>query len=117
MSVVGLMSLSPLQCYILKQAAGSPQGTLRRQVIVHFYDSVARKPKPRDLSTIIARSVERLIAKELVVGFGRKTAQKWFFDRVRLTPKGRGAARKLLGVQQALPLKVKNQNVIGKKTS
>ncbi|MDO8560310.1 MAG: hypothetical protein Q7S23_04755 [bacterium] len=111
------MSLSPLQCYILKQAAGSPQGTLRRQVIVHFYDSVARKPKPRDLSTIIARSVERLIAKELVVGFGRKTAQKWFFDRVRLTPKGRGAARKLLGVQQALPLKVKNQNVIGKKTS
>lgn len=104
------MALSTLQRYILKQAAGSPQGMLRRQAIVRFYDGLARKPKPRDLSTIVARSVERLIAKELVVGFGRKTAQKWFFDRIRLTPEGRGAARKLLGVQQSLPLKVKAQN-------
>ncbi|TSC77266.1 MAG: Uncharacterized protein G01um101431_449 [Parcubacteria group bacterium Gr01-1014_31] len=107
------MTLSALQRYILKQAASSAQGTVRRQAIVRYYDSVSRKPKPRDLSTIVARSVERLIAKELVVGFGRKTAQKWFFDHVRLTPKGRRMARKLLGVQQTLPLKVR-QKIAGK---
>lgn len=103
------MQLSPLQRYILTQAVGSPQGALRRGAIAHFYDDAARRPKPRDLATIIARSVERLIAKALVVGYGRKTAYKWYIDRVRLTPKGRGAARKLLGVQQALPLHLKRK--------
>lgn len=103
------MALSGLQRYILKQAAASPQQTLRRQAIVHFYDDVSPRPKPHDLANIIGRSLDRLVVKELVVGYGRKTAQKWYIERITLTPKGRGAARRLLGVQQALPLKMKKE--------
>ena len=53
----------------------------------------------------ITKSLERLIDKGLMIGYGRRTPEKWFIDEVQLTPAGRRAARITLGEQQRLPLK------------
>jgi len=90
---------------------------LNRSGIVRFYADAAKRPKAKDLANIISRSVDRLITKEMLVGYGKKTATKWFVETVKLTARGRGAARKMLGEQQVLPLKVKIQNPKGKSTS
>lgn len=104
------MAFSGLQRYILVQAFSSPQRSLSRGVIARYYERRSRRPKARDIPSIVSRSLERLIARQLLVGYGRQTAKKWFIERVRLTPRGRGVAWKLLGVQQALPLKLKRKN-------
>ena len=104
------MAFSGLQRYILIEALVNTQRPLRREAIVRYYNALRRKPAPHDLANIISRSLDRLIIRHLLVGFGRKTATKWFIQSVRLTPRGRGVARKLLGVQQALPLKLKRKN-------
>lgn len=63
------------------------------------------------MANVISRSVDRLISKQLLVGYGRKTARKWFVERVRLTPKGKTVARQMLGEQQTLPLKIENVKI------
>jgi hypothetical protein len=55
----------------------------------------------------ITSSLERLIKKGLIVGFGELTKEKTFINKIRLTREGRLAAKKLLGEQKRLPLKLK----------
>ncbi|MDD5110398.1 MAG: hypothetical protein PHI63_04245 [Patescibacteria group bacterium] len=100
------MVLSRLQRYILTQALAAPKRTLSRASIARFYDGSAHRPKGKDLVNIISRSIDRLVSREFLVGYGRKTATKWFVETVKLTPKGRRASRKMLGEQQRLPLKI-----------
>lgn len=95
------MLLSSLQKYILKEALA--RGLLSKRQIERYYEHTQEKPSEQDIQTIITKSVERLIFKELIVGFGKKTAQKWFVKEIRLTRKGRKIARELLGKQQQLP--------------
>ena len=97
------MKLSELQKYILKQAWQSESKTAAKGVLEKFYDFDKRKPK--DIISIITKSVDRLIKKDLVAGYGHKTAKKWFISQVRLTTKGRKTARNLFGIQQKLPFK------------
>lgn len=110
------MKLSSLQRYILWEAYGN-RGILVRPKMNEFYKSAKRQPKAHDLANIVSRSLDRLVAKELAVGFGRKTAKRWYIESIKLTPKGRAAARRLLGEQQTLPLKVKIKNAKGKSES
>ncbi|PIS05429.1 MAG: hypothetical protein COT81_01460 [Candidatus Buchananbacteria bacterium CG10_big_fil_rev_8_21_14_0_10_42_9] len=94
------MQLSALQKYILKQCAGKTKVT--RDVFLQFYKGQkSTKSKVND----ITRSLERLIDKKLMVGFGRRTPQKWFIESVRLTSAGKKAAKSLFGQQQKLPFK------------
>ena len=102
------MKLSSLQRYILRHAYGN-RGSLGRPKMNEFYLSAKRRPNGHYRANIISRSLERLVAKELAAGYGRKTAQKWYIERIKLTTKGRAAAKKLLGEQQALPLKIKKE--------
>ena len=104
------MKLSELQKYILKAAWQSKDKTVSKNVLEKFYNGLKSKPKPKDLISIITKSVERLIKKELVIGYGWKTPHKWFIRHVKLTLKGRKSARNLFGIQQKLPLKIKNKN-------
>lgn len=60
-----------------------------------------RKPK-RIRARKILRSLERLIDKELLIGFGKRTSHKWFITEVKLTAKGLKIAKKLLGEQMRL---------------
>ncbi len=107
------MRLSPLQKYILR-ACYSRQPKVSRSGFVKFYEQQKKRPKKDDIINIITKSLESLIDKQLMVGFGERTTHKWYTKEVRLTPKGRKLSRKLLGEQQALPFmkktKTKNQN-------
>lgn len=57
----------------------------------------------------ITVSLDRLIKKGLLVGFGEITKEKVYIDKIRLTRLGREIAKKLLGEQKSLPLKIKKQ--------
>lgn len=100
------MRLSGLQRYILQQLADSREPSLRSNWLTRFYAGTPDQPTPHDRARILARSLDRLIVKALVIGYGKKTAHKWFIQRVRLTTKGRGVARRLSGEQQILPLRL-----------
>lgn len=102
------MRLSSLQHYILTECF--ERGVLSKRHIEKFYERLAEKPSPQDIQTIITKSVERLIAKELIVGYGKKTREKWFIKEIHLTRNGRKVARELLGKQQQLPLQKKKVN-------
>ena len=105
------MKLSALQKYILKQAFQTKDKSVSKVVLDRFYNDAKTRPKPKDLINIISRSAERLIKKELVIGYGWQTPHKWFIDKVKLTPKGRKVAKELLGVQQKLPFNLKNKKI------
>ena len=94
------MRLSTLQKYILRECYGTA-GVFRRNRLLSFYDKQKTKPKKEDQQNTITKSLERLIDKELLIGFGRRTPHMWFIDGIKLTSIGRKVTRKLLGEQQA----------------
>lgn len=95
------MRLSALQRYILRECYQSRQKLISRQPFAKHYPP--KTPKTTVINSITA-SLERLIDKGLMIGFGRRTPEKWFIDNVRLTPLGRRVARQTFGQQQKLPL-------------
>ena len=97
------MKLSVLQKYILKQCVQTKDKVVSKSILERFYNG--KKNKPKDTINIITKSVDRLIKKELVTGYGWKTPHKWFINKVKLTPKGRKIAKSLFGVQQKLPFR------------
>lgn len=96
------MRLSALQRYILRECYQSRQKLISRHPFTKFYP--IKTPKSTVVNSITA-SLERLIDKDLMIGFGRRTHEKWFIEQVRLTPLGRRIAKSTLGQQQRLPLK------------
>ncbi len=98
-----MMRLSTLQKYILRLCYTNDIKLVPRLGFIKFYDS---ESKPADLINIITKSLESLIDKELMMGYGVRTPHKWYIKEVKLTLKGRKLTRKLLGEQQALPFKV-----------
>ena len=88
------MRLSHLQKFILLQCLESKTGRISRTRL-----NVKNKTK------IITKSIERLIDKELLVGFGERTKYKWFIKDIKITRKGRIEAKKLLGEQLKLKFK------------
>lgn len=102
--------LSPLQKYIIKQCAKAKDKTIAKDVLEKFYDQVKIKPKKKDLTNIISKSIDRLIKKELIVGLGIKTSQRWFCQKIKLTAQGKKMSKKLFGYQQTLPFKIYKKN-------
>jgi len=100
------MRLSQLQKYILLSIYGT-KGKFKRNQLFRFYNKQKKSPKKEDQQGIITKSLERLIDKGLMIGYGRQTPEKWFIDEVRLTSRGKREAKKLFGQQQALPLRLK----------
>lgn len=115
------MALSALQRYILRECYLSRKSLIERPVFTKFYAKhvplLESKPRsapssrprgrsrrPHSVAASVTSSLERLIDRGLMIGFGRRTPQKWFIERVKLTPVGRRTARALLGTQQRLPL-------------
>jgi hypothetical protein len=103
------MRLSKLQKYILLQCFERKYSKLDRTNLVDFYNSSKSKIKKQSQINSITVSLERLIKKGLLVGFGEITKEKVFIEKVRLTCLGREVAKKLLGEQRKLPLKIKNK--------
>ena len=94
------MRLSALQKYILKQCFLGNNSKISKKVIENFYS--LKTVKAKNIINDITKSVDRMIAKELIVGYGTKTAKKWYIREVMLTPKGKHLARETF-VQQKLP--------------
>lgn len=104
------MKLSTLQKFILRKTLGSGRARTARNVLLDFYKNKKEMPA-KDLQVkIITQSLERLIAKGLITGFGRKTQEKMFIDFIQLTAPGRKVARKLLGQQVSLPFPKRKKN-------
>jgi len=101
------MRLSKLQKYILIQCYHYKGDRMHRDRLIKFYGKVQKSPKSEIQTKIISRSLESLMDKELMVGYGMRTPHKWFIKEIRLTIKGKNEAKKLLREQMALPLKVK----------
>lgn len=97
------MRLSSLQKYILRECYAA-KGTYKRSRLSAFYAKQKQMTKHVDQQNTITKSLERLIDKEVLIGFGRRTPHKWFIDEIKLTSKGRRTARKLLGEQQSFRL-------------
>jgi len=107
------MNISKLQKFILITAYLNKGKKISRKGFERFYNSYKNKPKKGDIQNIITKSSERLIDKELLIGYGRRTPHKSFIDEINLTAKGRKVAKKMLGEQQPLPFKINRK---GKKT-
>lgn len=97
------MRFSALQKFILTECY-SRKGKIKKKILLSFYEKQKDQPNEKDKADTITKSVESLIDKGLMVGYGVRTPKKWYIEEVRLMPKGRKIARKLLGEQQKLPL-------------
>jgi len=111
------MRLSKLQKYILLQSFDS-KNKLDRKVLLGFYSAYKKKPgsakagPSRDIMVnSITSSIDRLIKRGLIVGFGELTKEKTFINKIRLTPLGRKMAKKFLGEQKRLPFKMTNNKI------
>jgi len=99
------MRLSGLQKYILNQCYLKNGGGLRGD-FYGFYSKKELAENKKNREDIIHNSLESLVAKDLLVAFGRKTAQKWFINKVKLTAKGRKIAKEIIKQRQRkLPIK------------
>lgn len=97
------MRLSALQKFILLEVYGTRPPQCLRKGFERFYVRSSRKISKDEIQNSITKSLERLIDKGLLIGYGRRTPRKWFIDSVKLTPVGRRQTRKLQGEQQSFP--------------
>lgn len=99
------MHLSSLQQHILVSCF-LEGGKVERSVFHQFYSKQTKKSAEKYQEGIITKSLERLIDKELMIGYGRRTPHKWFITHVRLTKLGVKKAMEVLEQKQIkLPLK------------
>lgn len=99
------MRLSGLQRFALIESYTRRKTRLPRVAVHAFYKSMPLQPE--HVQDVVTKSLESLIDKGLLVGYGRRTPKKWYIEEIKLTPQGRRHARKLLGEQLALPLKTR----------
>lgn len=102
------MRLSALQRYILLECFNAKNSRIFRNSLVGFYAKAKNPPKRKFAVKIITKSIERLIRRDLAVGFGEITSEKQFIKEIKITARGRAAAKKLLGEQMRIPLDTKN---------
>ncbi len=94
------MRLSSLQKFILKQCF-ILGGRVERKIFGVYFD----KRKIQHPQNVLTQSIESLIDKGLLRGYGKRTPQKWFIESVSLTPDGKKAAWKVIEDQQMKLLK------------
>lgn len=100
------MRLSKLQKYIILQSFDA-KNKLDRNGLLSFYNVSKKKPSKEITVNSITNSIERLIKKGLLVGFGEFTKEKSYIQKIKLTLAGRKVAKKLFGEQKRLPLNIK----------
>jgi hypothetical protein len=98
-----MMRLSGLQRFALIECYTRRTAKLPRKAVHAYYRSMPTQPG--HVQDVVTKSLESLIDKGLLIGYGRRTPKMWFIDEIRLTSQGRRLARKLLGEQLPLPLK------------
>jgi len=79
--------LSVLQKYILEELFDHGD-KLHKKDLLKFYDDKEDKPSKEDQYNILTKSIDRLIDRGLVVGFGKRTEEKMFIKRMYLSESG-----------------------------
>ncbi len=102
------MKFSKLQQFILVGCLRLKEKKILRREFLRIYENHKKMPQNKEATKIITKSLERLIKRNFIVGFGEITSQKIFIESVRLTRAGRQEVRKILDRRQRLPLKVKS---------
>ena len=98
------MKFSTLQKYILVECLKKNMKLDRKNFRV-FYEIQKNKAKKKYQETIITKSLEHLIDREFLIGYGKRTPHKWFITSVKLTKKGVKISQKILEEKQIkLPL-------------
>ncbi len=98
-----MQKLSRLQKFILTRSLLSD--STNKSVFASFYRD--KKVKPRDTEKIITSSINKLIKRDLIIAYCKKTKEKIFIEKTILTSKGKKLAKQLLGIQEHLPIKYK----------
>lgn len=104
------MRFSHLQAFILKTAFARRAKRVHRSEFLPYYQLATAAERTGDIHGVLTKSLERLIDREMLVGYGRRTPHKWFIEEVRLTPKGTKAAKRLLGEQQAFRFRARKRS-------
>lgn len=97
------MTLSRLQRYILLTAWESTKAKIPRENFNRFYLGVKSAPLKKLQANIITTSLERMIERGLLIGYGYKTQHKLFIEQVKLTPQGKKIARLIFSRQATFP--------------
>jgi Mn-dependent DtxR family transcriptional regulator len=98
------MSLSNLQKFILQKTWESNKTKISRDIFYSFYQNSKKAPNLKIQVNIVTKSIERLIERGILVGWATKTQHKLFITHIKLTPRGKKIAKKLLGQQAELPI-------------
>ena len=101
------MRISKLQKYILEKVWNDNKIKVSRNNFNNFYNKIKKAPNKKLQIKIITKSIERLIANGLLIGFGEKTQYQLFIHKVKITPLGKKIIKKILGEQIKLPFKNK----------
>lgn len=97
--------LSSLQKFILLLCL-ERGGKTERAKFRQFYAKQQKKTSEKYQENIITKSLERLIDREMMIGYGKRTPHKWFITHVSLTKKGVKVGQNLLKEKQGkLPLR------------
>ena len=96
------MRLSKLQKYILEKCHN-----FKSVAPADFYDFYRKNGKSKKIiQNIIHKSLDSLVAGDMLTAVGKKTAKKWFIQKVKLTNSGKKLAIKILkNRQRKLPIK------------
>ncbi len=96
------MRLSKLQKYILEKSYNE-----KFSLPAEFYGWYAKAGKNRkQIQDIIHKSLDLLVAGDLLTALGKKTAKKWFIQKVKLTRLGKKLALNIIkNRQRRLPIK------------
>ena len=94
-----MTKLSKLQKYILIEIYNH-NNIYKKEKLLKFYKNKKNKPDKKDQHNNITKSIERLIDRGLMIGYGRRTPKKWFMEKVELTTKGKTATEKILSSNQ-----------------
>lgn len=94
------MRLSKLQKNILEYIYTNKNDFAARKDLYRFYPSEELKKNFLNIQTVLQKSLENLIDKEYLTGYGYKTARKWFIQRIKLTRSGRNKAGELVKSKQ-----------------
>ncbi len=100
------MRLSKLQKYVLTSFIINKNSVKLKTDFYNFYTADFFKKHKKALQDSVHKSLDNLVAKDLLIAFGKKTAAKWFITKVKITPLGRKLAYQIIkNRQRKLPIK------------
>lgn len=99
------MYLSSLQKFIIT-ICGENKSLIKKEDFYSFYAKEDLAKNKKIIQDTIHRCLENMVVKDILIAYGKKTAQKWFIEKVKLTVIGKNIFREsITSRQRKLPIK------------